>query len=81
MRLAPPERQHSVPKKLLHRVIRRMSGHEPPDVVLTLHHRPRFFGAPFSKWVEIALRGPSEWTQGERELMAALVSARNQCVF
>ena len=81
MRLRPPEHEHALRKKLLHRVIRRMSGHEVPDVVLTLHHRPGFFGAHFSRWVEDALRGPSDWTQGDRELMAALVSARNQCVF
>ena len=81
MRLRPPEREHPLSKRLLHKLIRRVSGYDPPDVVLTLHHRPSFFGAPFSRWVEVALRGPSEWSQGERELMAALVSARNQCVF
>jgi hypothetical protein len=81
VRLSPPEHEHSLRKRLLHRVIRRVSGHDVPDVVRTLHHRPEFFGEHFSNWVEAALRGPSEWTQGDRELMAALVSARNQCVF
>jgi len=27
------------------------------------------------------MRGPSEWTVGERELFAAFVSRLNQCVF
>ena len=81
MRLAGPERDHPLSKRLLQKLIRRVSGHPVPDVVLTLHHRPRFFGKPFSNWVEVAMRGGSPWTQGERELMAALVSARNQCVF
>jgi hypothetical protein len=58
-----------------------MSGHPVPDIVLTLQHRPRFFGGPFSRWVQAAMRGPSTWSHGDRELMAAFVSVRNQCVF
>jgi len=81
VRLRPPEREHPLSKRLIHAIIRRKTGSEVPDVVRVLHHRPRFFGTPFSRWVEAANRGPSEWTQGERELMAALVSSRNQCVF
>jgi hypothetical protein len=81
VRLRGPEHGHKLKTRMLHRVIRRVSGHPVPDVVRTLHHRPEFFGSHFSRWVEVALRGPSEWSQGERELMAALVSARNQCVF
>ncbi|HEX8073909.1 MAG TPA: hypothetical protein VF545_02905 [Thermoleophilaceae bacterium] len=81
MRLKPPESEHPLSKRLIHKIIRRQSGHEVPDVVRTLHHRPGLFGAPFSRWVEVALRGPSDWTQGDRELIAALVSARNQCLF
>lgn len=81
MRLKPPETEHPLKSRAIHRMIRRGTGEPPPDVVLTLHHRPELFGAAFSRWVEAALRGPSDWTQGERELMAALVSARNQCVF
>jgi hypothetical protein len=81
VRLEAPAADHPLTKRLIHRIIRRQSGHPVPDVVLTLHHRPKFFGTHFSRWVEVALRGPSDWTQGDRELMAALVSARNQCVF
>lgn len=81
MRLAPPSTEHPLKERTIHRIIRRHTGDPPPDVVLTLHHRPEFFGGAFSRWVEAALRGPSEWSQGERELMAAIVSARNQCVF
>jgi hypothetical protein len=81
MRLGPPESEHPLKWRIVHRIIRRQSGEPPPDVVLTLHHRPGLFGDAFSRWVESALRGPSDWSQGERELMAALVSARNQCVF
>jgi hypothetical protein len=81
MRLRGAETDHPPMKRFVHAIIRRKSGHPVPDVVLTLSHRPKFFGDPFSRWVEHAMRGPSDWTQGDRELMAALVSARNQCVF
>lgn len=81
MRLDGPGRSHPLPKKAIQLIARRMSGHPVPDVVLTLHHRPRFFGTPFSRWLEVSMRGPSDWTQGDRELMAALVSSWNQCLF
>ncbi|HEX8066872.1 MAG TPA: hypothetical protein VF520_10125 [Thermoleophilaceae bacterium] len=81
MRLRALDVEHSLPKKLLHRLIRRMSGSSVPDVVLTLHHRPKLFGNAFSAWVESSQRGPSTWTQAEREVMASFVSARNHCVF
>jgi hypothetical protein len=51
------------------------------DVLNTLHYRPEVFGRPFSDATDLALRGPSLWTPGERELFAAFVSALNQCPF
>ncbi len=51
------------------------------DVLNALHHRPELFGDPFSDALELALRGPSPWTPGERELFAAFVSLENQCPF
>ena len=53
----------------------------PLDVLKTLHHRPDVFGRPFSAALDVAMRGPSEWAAGERELFAAFVSSRNQCLF
>ena len=81
MRLRGPGERQSAAKRALFRVIENRSGHPVPDVVRTLSYRPGFFGSAFSRWVQAALRGPSPWSEGERELMAALVSARNQCVF
>jgi hypothetical protein len=81
MRLRGPDRGHSIPKRLLHVIIRRQSGADVPDVVLTLHHRPKLFGKAFSRWLETSMRGPSDWTQGDREVMAAVVSSWNQCLF
>jgi hypothetical protein len=57
------------------------SGEPVVDVVKALHYRPELFGRPFSAAVDEAMRGPSEWTPGERELFAAFVSSLNQCVF
>jgi len=53
----------------------------PLGVLKTLHYRPELFGEPFSAALDLAMRGPSEWSDGERELFAAFVSALNQCPF
>ena len=53
----------------------------PSDVARTLTYRPRLFGRPFSRALEDVMRGPSDWSVGERELMAAYVSSQNQCPF
>ena len=56
-------------------------GREPVDVVKTLHYRPEIFGEPFCDALDLAMRGESDWTPGERELFAAYVSSLNQCPF
>lgn len=38
------------------------------------------FGAYMGAWTHAAMRGPSAWSVGERELMAALVAKWNACV-
>lgn len=52
---------------------------EAPDVVRVLLYRPEFFGKPCADWLQAASRGPSSWSVGERELMAAFTSKLNQC--
>ncbi|HZU68201.1 MAG TPA: hypothetical protein VFA09_13070 [Ktedonobacteraceae bacterium] len=52
-----------------------------PDVTRVISYRPEFFGLPFSRCLEDVMRGPSEWSVGERELFAAFVSRKNQCPF
>jgi len=54
---------------------------EAPGVVKTLLYRPEVFGRPFSDAADRAMRGPSEWSPGERELFAAFTSLLNQCPF
>jgi hypothetical protein len=51
------------------------------DVVRTLVYRSELFGWAFSEALQRVMRGPSDWSVGERELFAAFVSARNQCPF
>ena len=52
-----------------------------PDVIKTLFYRKEFFGAKVGPVFQSAMRGPSPWTVGQRELFAAFVSKRNECEF
>jgi len=56
-------------------------GSEAPDVLKTLRYRPQLFGQPFSAALDVVMRGPSEWSAGERELFAAFTSLLRQCPF
>jgi hypothetical protein len=53
----------------------------PLGVLKTLHYRSELFGRPYSDALDAAMRGPSDWSPGERELFAGFVSALNQCPF
>jgi hypothetical protein len=81
MRLHQVEHGHRLPQKLLIGMIRLVSGHRTQDILRTLLYRPAFFGTPYSAYVQAVMRGPSEWSVGERELFAAFVSRKNQCAF
>jgi hypothetical protein len=58
-----------------------LQGTSAPDVTRVLTYRPELFGMPFSLCLEAVMRGPSDWSVGERELFAAFVSRKNQCPF
>ena len=81
MRLTNVEHGHTPAQKAMLARIAEARGDRVPDVLLTLFYRPEFFGQPFSDCLEEKLRGPSEWSIGEREVFAAFVSSQNQCVF
>jgi hypothetical protein len=81
MRLSNVERGDGFGNKLLFGVIRLFSGFRAPDVVRTLRYHPALFGHPHSRHTHEVMRGPSDWTVGERELFAAFVSSLNQCLF
>ena len=52
-----------------------------PDVIKTLFYRKEFFGTKVGPVFQSAMRGPSPWTPGQRELFAMFVSKRNECEF
>ena len=81
MRLRCLEHGHDPQEAKMLDFIREQRGAEPPDVLKTLHYRPEIFGRPFSETLDLAIRGDSDWTAGERELFAAFVSSLNQCPF
>jgi hypothetical protein len=81
MRLPAVARGRRLRDRLLFGVVRLVSGHRAPDVVRTLRYAPDLFGRPMNAAFQRVMRGPSAWSVGERELFAALVSSRNQCVF
>jgi len=81
MRLPAVEHRHRFPQKLKLGVIRVLSGRRVPDVVKTLLYRPDFFGTAHCAWTQAVMRGPSDWSVGERELFAAFTSRINHCVF
>ncbi len=80
MRLQNVERGHAA-DRLLYALIRTLSGFRAPDVVRTLRYRQAFFGAAHRVHTQAAMRGPSAWSVGERELFAAFVSRLNHCHF
>ena len=51
------------------------------DISLAIRYRPELFGHAFSELLQHVMKGPSEWTEAERELFAAFVSVQNQCPF
>jgi hypothetical protein len=81
MRFNAVERGEHLGDRLLFALVRVVSGFRAPDVVRTLRYHKRFFGDPHRAHTQVAMRGPSTWTVGERELFAAFVSRLNQCHF
>lgn len=63
---------------LITQAVRFLNGFS-PDIIKVFLYRKEFFGDIFQPGVREVLRGDSEWTFGERELMAAFVSSKNQC--
>jgi hypothetical protein len=81
MRLAILDSGHKLRHKLLFKMIHVMSKHPPPDVVKMLMYRGEFLGGPLSEVFQESMRGPSEWSVGDREMMASFVSKTNECEF
>jgi AhpD family alkylhydroperoxidase len=81
MRLAEIDRGDSFGNRMLIRFISLVSGMRLPDAARVAFYHKEFFGAPLGAWTQAAMRGPSPWSVGERELMAAMVAKWNSCAF
>ncbi len=81
MRLKKVEEGHGFLTKLKLGLFGVVARRRAPDVVRTLFYRPEFFGEHYSEILQDVMRGDSDWTVGERELFAAYVSKKNQCLF
>ncbi len=67
--------------KLLFALIRMFSRQPVPDAAKLVFYRPDFYGSRAKEFTHEAMRGPSAWSVGDRELMAAYVSQVNESAF
>ena len=81
MRLPEIDRGDGFANRLLIRFISAVSGMRLPDAARVAFYHKNFFGTPMGAWTHAAMRGPSVWSVGERELMAAMVAKWNSCAF
>jgi uncharacterized peroxidase-related enzyme len=81
MRLPEVERGDSLRSRMLIRVISLALGARLPDAARVAFYHKGFVGSALGAWTQDAMRGPSEWSVAERELMAAMVATWNSCPF
>jgi uncharacterized peroxidase-related enzyme len=79
VRLAILDHGHGIRAKAMFVLIRIFSGHPVVDAVKLAFYRPNFYRA--GGLTQEAMRGPSEWSVADRELMAAYVSKVNGTEF
>jgi hypothetical protein len=80
VRLGVVKRGNRLPNRAFVGLINRVGGGA-PDIVRTIHYRSGFWGNGFSSMLQEAMRGPSYWRVGERELFAGYTSYLNLCPF
>jgi hypothetical protein len=78
MRLRVLDSGHRLRGRMFFWLMRAVAGTE-DAVAKTSLYRPSFFGRALLRFIRSAMRGPSDWSAGERELFAALVSRLNSC--
>ncbi len=81
MRLPEIDRGDGIVNRLLIGFISLASRMRQPDAARVAFYHKEFFGAPLGARTQATMRGPSRWSVGERELMAALVAKWNSCAF
>jgi len=74
VRLAVLVSGHTFGTKVLFALIRAFSRQPVLDVIKLVK-----YGGPMQRVTHQAMRGPSAWSVGDRELMAAFVAKTNQC--
>jgi AhpD family alkylhydroperoxidase len=72
---------YGIRPRLLFRLIRLMTGHPAPDAAKLTFYRPDFYATHMKQLTHEAMRGPSEWSVADRELMAAYLSKVNASPF
>jgi AhpD family alkylhydroperoxidase len=81
MRLHEIDRGDGLGNRLLIGFISLVSGMRLPDAARVAFYHRGFFNGTLGAWSQKTMRGPSEWTISERELMAAMVAKWNSCAF
>jgi alkylhydroperoxidase family enzyme len=81
MRLRILDNGHGFGTKALFALIRTVSRQPVLDVIKLVKYRADFYGGPMQGVTHEAMRGPSAWSVGDRELMAAFVAKTNQSEF
>lgn len=81
MRLPEVERGDSLRTRILIRLISTLSRARLPDAARVALYHKEFVGSALGAWAQEAMRGPSGWSIGERELMAAMVASWNSSAF
>jgi uncharacterized peroxidase-related enzyme len=79
MRLAILDNGHGLRMKVLFAFVRAVTRLPVPDAIKLNRYRPDFYGMPMRMVTQEAMRGPSAWSVGDRELMGAFVSQTNNC--
>ena len=81
MRLEVLNSGYGIMTKMLFRVVRLMLGFPMPDAARLVFYRPNYYGAQMKEFTHQAMRGPSQWSVADRELMAAYISTVNRSAF
>lgn len=81
MRLAEIDKGDTIGHRALIGFISLVSGMRLPDAARVAFYHQEFLGGALGNWTHETMRGDSEWTVYERELMAAMVAKWNSCAF
>lgn len=81
MRLPILENGHRLRARLFMRLVRRLTRQHIDAIAQMALYRPQFFGSPMLDLGPEVIRGPSYWSPGEREFLAAYTSRLNECPF